>query len=67
MGFSLTGMDTALAITSGFAVNILILLTSSFLGGIALLMMHFQRRAQAAKRVTMEPPLAPLPDAPDEH
>ena len=67
LGFSLTGMDTALAITSGFAVNILILLTSSFLGGIALLMMHFQRRAQAAKRVTMESPLAPLPDAPDEH
>ncbi|MCB0132209.1 MAG: hypothetical protein KDD78_15220, partial [Caldilineaceae bacterium] len=37
LGFSLTGMETGLAITSGFAVNILILLTSSCLGGAALL------------------------------
>lgn len=47
LGFSLTGMDTTLAITSGFAVNILILLTSSLMGGLALLFMHFQRRQAA--------------------
>lgn len=44
LGFSLTGMDTALAITSGFAVNILILLTSSVMGGLALVLMQLQRR-----------------------
>ena len=44
LGFSLTGMETTVAITSGFAVNILTLLTSLIFGGISLLYMNWRRR-----------------------
>jgi uncharacterized protein (TIRG00374 family) len=44
IGFSLTGMETAVAISSGFAVNILTLLTSLVFGGIALIYMSVHYR-----------------------
>ncbi len=44
IGFSLTGMETAVAISSGFAVNILTLLTSLVFGGAALIYMNVRRR-----------------------
>jgi uncharacterized membrane protein YbhN (UPF0104 family) len=43
LGFSLTGMETTVAITSGFAVNILTLLMSLFFGGTALIYMNWRR------------------------
>jgi len=64
IGFSLTGMETAVAISSGFAVNILTLLTSLVFGGIALIYMGVHRRMEtpdldpnaAAPEVVSEPP-----------
>ena len=44
LGFSLTGMATATAITSGFAVNILTLLMSVICGGAALLFLSMSIR-----------------------
>ena len=44
LGFSLTGMAPALAISSGFAVNILILLLSAISGGSALLYLTVRGR-----------------------
>ena len=46
IGFSLTGMETAVAISSGFAVNILTLLTSVIFGGAALIYMSARRRME---------------------
>lgn len=68
LGFSLTGMETATAITSGFAVNILILLTSACFGGLALLLMQVQRHrtgadstAEQNANAALEPPRSPAP------
>ena len=44
LGFGLTGMDPVTALSSGFAVNILILTTSIIFGGSALLYMMLRRR-----------------------
>ena len=44
LGFRLTGMETTTAITSGFAVNILLLLASAVFGGLALLVINLHRR-----------------------
>lgn len=44
LGFSLTGMDRSLAISSGFAVNVLTLTMSVLFGGLSLLFISFARR-----------------------
>lgn len=50
LGFSLTGMEVAVAIASGFAVNILTLLMSLLFGGAALLHMN-RRRASSGPQM----------------
>ncbi|MEA3336418.1 MAG: lysylphosphatidylglycerol synthase transmembrane domain-containing protein [Chloroflexota bacterium] len=67
LGFSLVGMETALAIASGFAVNILTLLASLVFGGASLLWMRFHdRRASESSQKKMclrEPAMSSEVDA----
>lgn len=57
LGFSLTGMETAVAITSGFAVNILTLLMSLVFGGAALIYMNRRRNISDAQMEMDESPV----------
>lgn len=47
LGFSLTGMEPTLAISSGFAVNILTLIMSVLFGGLALLFIAWGARSRS--------------------
>jgi uncharacterized membrane protein YbhN (UPF0104 family) len=60
LGFSLVGMPVALAIASGFAVNLLTLLASTIFGGGALILMQAQerRRSRASKDLGAARPAA---------
>ncbi|MCB0085481.1 MAG: flippase-like domain-containing protein [Caldilineaceae bacterium] len=62
IGFTLTGMETATAISSGFAVNILTLLMSVLFGGVTLLFIGGSSRSASGQR-NLE---APNVDAPPE-
>ncbi|MEZ4714239.1 MAG: lysylphosphatidylglycerol synthase transmembrane domain-containing protein [Caldilineaceae bacterium] len=64
IGFTLTGMKTATAISSGFAVNILTLLMSVLFGGVTLIFIGSSARATSAQRKLEASAVDASPDAP---
>lgn len=64
IGFSLIGMETATAISSGFAVNILTLLMSVLFGGVTLFFIGGAQRTLQAHANPNTPPVDSAADAP---